>query len=615
MIICAYYYPKMGMPIKINIGQTVKEGTEWDLLHDKKLYVEGQQRENHPLFDGTNITDSEYVDKLVNWCSFYKINCLTICWYWDVGHILLKDELGEFTQKLWQGGISYSLMWVQRAPHTELPITPPSSNAPYHPEIEARIVATSKEDLVRMGGELSSEHFSRPNYLKLCGRPVFSIFEVPNLERDLGPEGVREALDGFRSAARLFGDFDLLLLGIVHHHSSIFPLRDYGFDLSTSYVYLPDWNIPNTQNYLEQAERRAAEWELIQKECGLPYLPSVSVGWDATFRGERLDRHPPQYPWSPIITNSTPDAFQRYLELAMSHLDEHILPERRLLFIASMNEWTEGHQLEPSVKDGYKYLEAVRRVCIKTPQKNKNKRLKVLISDLDGTLVPESLNGKTNYRSSLQKLREKVDVLVYVTGRPLEDVVCQVLDGTLPIPNAIAADVGSTWWSADETFSLEHPLAEAIDNFPASIIKQRLSSLEGLALQKIRADQRVSYFTDMLRFDKEAVEALVVDLPVELHWSRNYLDVIPAGVSKGSVAKSICEQLPSTSLVFVAGNSLNDLHLFEDYGGLECHRVIAAGADCDLRLKAVSYVNVYSATLDDASGVLNVIEGLLLHEE
>jgi hypothetical protein len=131
-----------------------------------------------------------------------------------------------------------------------------------------------------------------------------------------------------------------------------------GFDSVTHYVLLPYWKGPTLQDYAETAARRAAEWASFARESGLPYHPSVSPGWDASPRGADFgDRRPDKYPWAPVVTGEHPRAFQVALRRAFDFANATSAP---LTLIASLNEWSEGHYLEPDTRFGNGWLEAVR---------------------------------------------------------------------------------------------------------------------------------------------------------------------------------------------------------------------------------------------------------------
>ena len=61
------------------------------------------------------------------------------------------------------------------------------------------------------------------------------------------------------------------------------------------------------------------------------------------------------------MKNNTPAAFEQGLRLARQYVDTHDLPAP-LITLNSWNEWTETSYLEPDDRNGYGYLEAVRRV-------------------------------------------------------------------------------------------------------------------------------------------------------------------------------------------------------------------------------------------------------------
>ena len=111
---------------------------------------------------------------------------------------------------------------------------------------------------------------------------------------------------------------------------------------------------------LKGSERRALEWPGYASRSGLPYLPSVTTGWDASPRG--LDfgpERPKKYPWWPVVEDATPARFQLALERGLASARASEL-EDAPCFVASLNEWSEGHYLEPDERFGHGMLESVR---------------------------------------------------------------------------------------------------------------------------------------------------------------------------------------------------------------------------------------------------------------
>jgi hypothetical protein len=135
-------------------------------------------------------------------------------------------------------------------------------------------------------------------------------------------------------------------------------LKALGFDSVSHYVFLPEWKGDWLQDYAVAAAIKAGQWGMYARETGLSYCPSVSPGWDATPRSADFGREKPrQYPWWPIVTGSSPAAFRKALRRALDYGCTHGSP---CCHIASWNEWTEGHFLEPDDDFGYGWLEAVR---------------------------------------------------------------------------------------------------------------------------------------------------------------------------------------------------------------------------------------------------------------
>ena len=86
--------------------------------------------------------------------------------------------------------------------------------------------------------------------------------------------------------------------------------------------------------------------------------------------------------------------------------------------------------------------------------------------------------------------------------------------------------------------------------------------------------------------------------------SDRYLDVLPAGINKGSTLLALLQALGlDPSLVVTAGDSLNDLAMFET--GLAS--VMVANADAELRQCLPRLGRTYAAR---SAGCAGIVEGL-----
>jgi hypothetical protein len=141
----------------------------------------------------------------------------------------------------------------------------------------------------------------------------------------------------------------------------VLPLvHDIGFDSVTHYVLLPDWKGPFEQDYRHYAELRAEQWRSFADQSRLPYMPAVAPGWDASPRGADFgEKRPDKYPWSPVITGEHPELFAAAVQRARAFRSPAAVDDP-LVLIASLNEWSEGHYLEPDQRFGTGWLEAIR---------------------------------------------------------------------------------------------------------------------------------------------------------------------------------------------------------------------------------------------------------------
>ena len=139
-------------------------------------------------------------------------------------------------------------------------------------------------------------------------------------------------------------------------------LNELGVDSLTSYAWIHHANLngfPETP-YSKALKDNEAAWNHYAK-FRQPYFPSVSMGWDSTPRTEQgKPWENIGYPYTPVVSDNTPEAFEGALKAAKEFLKAHS-KSKNIITINAWNEWTEGSYLEPDTIDGIGYLEAIKK--------------------------------------------------------------------------------------------------------------------------------------------------------------------------------------------------------------------------------------------------------------
>jgi hydroxymethylpyrimidine pyrophosphatase-like HAD family hydrolase len=233
----------------------------------------------------------------------------------------------------------------------------------------------------------------------------------------------------------------------------------------------------------------------------------------------------------------------------------------------------------------------------------------VLVTDLDGTLLDGPPRWRRRLYGWLEAERERV-LHVYSTGRDLCSVgrLLELERGMgLHPPHLVIGDVGSTLACG---LSLQ-PVPLAVDPIEArwrglpERLLPLLAAMPGLSDQPVTAVRRLAYDVDIAALDPARLAALAghgVDCLIS---GDRYLDVLPAGVNKGSTLRTLLEWLEiGSERVVTAGDSLNDLAMFET--GLS--GVVVANAEPALLAALPPLAALYRARGEGCEGIL---EGLL----
>jgi lipopolysaccharide biosynthesis protein len=198
--------------------------------------------------------------------------------------------------------------------------------------------------------------FADPRYIRVEGKPVFLIFQP-----DLLPN-TTETLALWRAMAEDAGLDGLHIAGMAFSHD--WNPTTHGFDAR---VAQPSWPIRQ-----RVSRRQPLRWmrRKLQIWRGLPGLQPHQP-----FAETQLPNHPTDDAWYPCLTHAwdntprsgrngvvlvgaTPQSFRSVLNTAVQAV-EHRPLDRRLLFLKSWNEWAEGNHLEPDLRYGAGFLQAV----------------------------------------------------------------------------------------------------------------------------------------------------------------------------------------------------------------------------------------------------------------
>lgn len=207
------------------------------------------------------------------------------------------------------------------------------------------------------------------------------------------------------------------------------------------------------------------------------------------------------------------------------------------------------------------------------------KRPPLLASDLDGTLIPP-VRGHRHQRTIAAFCRhvERTAMpLLYVTGRHLELAERGIREFGLPVPDALACDVGTSLYRRDgDAFRPDAEYRERIASRPdvvgAEQVREALADAPGFVLQE---EEKQGPFKVSFYVDPEAPAELLRELESRLDagsrtrfvWSRDVvrdvglLDVLPASVGKETAVRHVLQRRGWTEDdVIFAGDSGNDRH-------------------------------------------------------
>jgi len=329
--------------------------------HDERfgdmLWPEGPRFEGHyqpkvPLWGYEMDDDPEVMEKWIDAATDHGVNVFIFDWYWfDEGPFLESSLNNGFLKANNRDKMQFYLMWANHDVRRNYWNVHKFTN-------NTSIMwegAVDWENFRIIVDRVIKNYFSQPNYFKIDGCPVYSVFSIHNLIKSFGSvEETRKAIDYFREETKKAGFPDLHLQMIVFQgpgQDLLQNLETIGVTSVTKY----NWGGPHPEDYIQwgtESMERRKQWE---EAASVPYFPNVSIGWDDS------PRFPHKGKKDIVHYNKSPEGFAAFMQKAKEYCDEH--PEQpKLITVFSWNEWVEGGYLLPDVKFGFSYLNAVKKV-------------------------------------------------------------------------------------------------------------------------------------------------------------------------------------------------------------------------------------------------------------
>lgn len=367
MKIIAFYLPQFH-PIPENDEFWGKGFTEWVNVKKARPLFEGHDQPVIPLnnnyYDLRNVKVMEWQTEIAK-----KYGVYGFCFYhyWIEGRKLLEKPVENFLKHT-EIDFHYCLSWANHSWTDSWKI---GSNK--------TLIAQSyggQEDWLKHFQYLLP-FFKDSRYIREDEMPIFIIYmpeDIPDLNN---------MLDFWQQKARDSG-----LKGLKFVYQYIYFDMDkkkddsrfsYGIEFQPSYAIadsrgkvkanirkegyrILNWiqqNLKIKVNMMPQPRLEILDysriWEFVikRKPNNKKKIPGAFTGWDNTPRKGKAGL---------VLSNNTPELFEKYLTIQIRRAKEIYKTDK--LFITAWNEWAEGCILEPTERDGFRYLESVKNALI-----------------------------------------------------------------------------------------------------------------------------------------------------------------------------------------------------------------------------------------------------------
>ncbi len=343
---------------------------EWEVINKGNPRFDGHYQPRLPLWGYEMDNDPKTVERWIDVAVDHGINIFIYDWYWFDGGPFLESALNDgFLKARNNSKMQFYIMWANHDVKRNY------WNVHKFKEDTSLLWdgAVDWNNFKIIVDRVIKQYFKQPNYFKIDGKPVFSIFSIGNLLEGFGGslEEARKALDYFREEVKKAGFPGLHIQwnqggGSVMSQKAANQFSERVNKMGFNSVAMYNMGGLNEDYLVYGANSRRIRAQM-DSILNVPVFPCVSMGWDAT------PRFPAQGIHDVVHYHNTPESFAALLSKAKEYADNH--PEQpKLITINAWNEWVEGSYLLPDMKYGFEYLEKVKMVFEGSYDPNSNLR-------------------------------------------------------------------------------------------------------------------------------------------------------------------------------------------------------------------------------------------------
>ena len=340
--------------------------TEWEGLKAAVPRFPGHHQPLKPTWGYFDESDPKWTAKEIDLAADNGIDVFLYDWYWYSGVKNMEEALEQgFLKAPNRSRMKFALMWAN---HDRADQFCPAFGEPRNVWLRSH---HSERDLARMIDYCIGHYFREPNYWRVNGSLFFSIFRSQEFVEALG--GAEKTLEAFKRIDERLRQANLPPMhwnAMVASPALSDQMKAAGFRSTSRYNVTTAWKVrPDmTEDFGDVMEAHRRHWKNMQT-AQLVNIPVVTRGWDVSprcradvawpFRKNKAGQV--EYPYTHVVTGSTPERFERLLRDA-SQLVRNDPHAPFAVLVNAWNEWTEGAFLLPEEKEGTAHLEAIRKV-------------------------------------------------------------------------------------------------------------------------------------------------------------------------------------------------------------------------------------------------------------